>query len=101
LTRRDWIAEELTSGALARITPVVDDPGNPGQVMALCRHRFGGRFLVAANGTPEPDGTHRLISVHVPEHLRDPLSAAAWTYDDESHPVRCTPTFYAHLARRT
>jgi hypothetical protein len=101
VTRPDRIGAALRSGELARITPVVVDPGNPGQVMALAQHRTWGRVLVAANGTPEPDGTHRLITVPVPTELADPLSAAAWTYDDPTHPVRCTAAYYALLTRRT
>jgi hypothetical protein len=101
MTRPDPITAALRSGALARVSGVVVDPGNPGQVMTLAQHRIGGLVLVAANGTPEPDGAHRLISVPVPTELRDPLSAAAWTYDDPTHPVRCTPLMYAHLTRRT
>ena len=103
MTRRPdtWIAEEIASGVLQRVSPVVDDPGNPAGALALCRHRMGGRSLLAVNGTPDPDGTHRLVSIRVPTRLRDPLSAVAWTYDDETHPVRCTPALYARLSRRT
>ena len=103
MTRRPdaSIRECIASGALVRVTGVVDDPGNPAGALALAQHRIGGRVLLAVNATPEPDGSHRLVTVPVPTHLRDPLSAAAWTYDDETHPVRCTPLMYAHLTRRT
>jgi hypothetical protein len=100
--RRDaWLIEELGSGALARVSPVVDDPGNPAGALALFNHRMGGRSLIAANATPLPDGTHELVSLRVPRKFTDPLTAVAWTYDDETHPVRCTPALYARLSRRT
>jgi hypothetical protein len=102
IRRRDaWLVEEIGSGARARVSPVVEDPGNPAGVLALFHHRIGGRSLVAVNATPDPDGTHELVSVPVPRRFTDPLTAVAWTYDDETHPVRCTPALYARLSRRT
>jgi hypothetical protein len=53
------------------------------------------------NATPDPDGMHELVSLRVPRRFTDPLTAVAWTYDDETHPVRCTPALYARLSRRT
>lgn len=86
---------------LARVSPVRGDPGHPGQVIALFVSRDGAVALVAVNATPGPDGVRRLVAVPVPSHLTDPLAAAAWTYDDPGHPVRCTPGVYALLTRRT
>lgn len=100
------MAAAIRVGRLTRVSAVVADPGNPGQVMALFTDgprpvRGWGRVLVAVNGTPEPDGARRLVAVPVPAHLADPLAAAAWTYDDPGHPIRCTPGVYALLTRRT
>ncbi|HET9655407.1 MAG TPA: hypothetical protein VFP72_08635 [Kineosporiaceae bacterium] len=94
-------AAAIRSGRLVRVSRVVSDPGNPGGVAALFASRDGARALVAVDGTPGPDGTRPLVCVPVPAHFTDPLAAAAWTYDDEAHPVRCTPGVYALLARRT
>jgi hypothetical protein len=97
----DPIAARIRSGALARASRVTGDPGNPGGVLALFTTRHGGCALVAMDGTPGPDGVRPLVCVPVPSHFIDPLAAAAWTYDDPGHPVRCTPGVYALLARRT
>jgi hypothetical protein len=97
----DPIAARIRSGALSRVSPAVADPGSPGQVMALFAARNGGLALVAVDGAPGPDGTRPLVSVPVPSHFTDPLAAAAWTYDDPGHPVRCTRGVYALLTRRT
>jgi hypothetical protein len=95
------VAARIRSGALARISAVVGDPGNPGGVLALFASHDGARALVAVDGTPGPDGVRPLVAVPVPSHFTDPLAAAAWTYDDPGHPVRCTPGVYALLTRRT
>lgn len=97
----DPIAEAILSGWLARVSRVVGDPGNPGGVLALFTSRDRGLALVGVDGTPGPDGARRLVCVPVPARFSDPLAAVAWTYDDPSHPVRCTAGVYALLARRT
>lgn len=97
----DPMAGAIRAGRLARVSPVVGDPGNPGGVLALFASRDGARALVGVNGTPGPDGARTLVAVPVPDHFTDPLAAAAWTYDDPGHPVRCTPGVYALLTRRT
>ena len=95
------IAARIRSGALARVSPVVGDPGNPGGVLALFTTRDGALALVGVNAAPGPDGVRPLVAVPVPHHFTDPLAAAAWTYDDPEHPVRCTRGVYALLTRRT
>jgi hypothetical protein len=97
----------IRGGWLHKISTSAPDPGNPGQVIAVFTDPHGlagqpgGRVLIAADGTPDADGHRRLHAVPVPPDIRDPLEAAAWTYDDPTHPVRCTPAVYAALARRT
>jgi hypothetical protein len=95
------VAGRIRSGALARVSPVVADPGNPAGVLALFRTRDGALALVGVDAAPGPDGTRPLVAVPVPAHFTDPLAAAAWTYDDPGHPVRCTRGVYALLTRRT
>jgi hypothetical protein len=97
----DPIAARIRSGALARVSPVVADPGNPAGVLALFTTRHGALALVAGSATPGPAGTRPLVAIPVPVHFTDPLAAAAWTYDDPGHPVRCTRGVYALLTRRT
>jgi hypothetical protein len=97
----DPVAARIRSGALARVSPVVADPGNPAGVLALFASRDGALALVGVNATPGPDGTRPLVAIPVPSGFTDPLAAAAWTYDDPGHPVRCTPGVYALLTRRT
>lgn len=97
----------ITTGWLPPITPPVPDPGNPGQELRLVVDPHGltaspgGFVLIAANGHPNPDGHRDLHALPVPSLLRDPIAAAAWTYDDPDHPVRCTRATYAALTRRT
>lgn len=97
----------IAGGWLHKVSTIAPDPGNPGQVFAVFTDPHGlaghpgGRVLIAADGTPDTDGHRRLHAVPVPPDLADPLEAAAWTYDDPTHPVRCTPAVYAALARRT
>jgi hypothetical protein len=97
----DPIAAAIRSGRMVRVSRVAGDPGNPGGVLALFASRDGGLALVAVDGTPGPDGIRALVAVPVPARFTDPLAAAAWTYDDPGHPVRCTPGVYALLTRRT
>lgn len=96
----DPVAAAIRSGRLARVSRVSGDPGNPGGVLALFASRDGALCLVGVDGTPGPDGVRALACVPVPSGFTDPLAAAAWTYDDPGHPVRCTPGVYALLARR-
>lgn len=97
----DPIAAAIRAGRLVRASRVTGDPGNPGGALALFASRDEGLALVAVDGTPGPDGARPLVCVPVPSRFTDPLAAAAWTYDDPGHPVRCTPGVYALLARRT
>jgi hypothetical protein len=97
----DLVAAAIRSGRLTRVSRAVGDPGNPGQVAALFASPDGARALVAVDATPGPDGVRRLVAVPVPARFTDPLAAAAWTYDDPGHPVRCTRGVYALLTRRT
>ncbi|MGH3394491.1 MAG: DUF6745 domain-containing protein [Streptosporangiaceae bacterium] len=85
----------------ARLSPVAarPDPGNPGSRLRLydLPAAAGGRparFLLAVNGSPEPDGRHRQYGLTVPADIDDPVAAAAWTYG-------LTGAQYAQLARRT
>lgn len=95
----------LTTGRLRVIAGPVADPGNPAGVLILLEdrsHAFGHvRILLAINATPEPDGRRRLVGLYVPADMTDPVRAAAWTYDDEDHPIRTTATVYAAINRRT
>lgn len=83
----------------ARLTPVAarPDPGNPGASLRLYDLPGAGRparFLLAVNGSPEPDGRHRQYGLTVPADIDDPVDAAAWTYG-------LTGAQYACLVRRT
>jgi hypothetical protein len=99
------IGEDIRAGKLRRVSEVIEDPGNSGQVAALFdRMLYGqrmGRVLVVVNGTREPDGSERLVAISVPPHFTDALEAVAWTYHDPTHPLGCPPWLYATLARRT
>jgi len=75
--------------AAAGLTPVgaaVEDPGNPGQQIALydLPERLSAgvpmRILLCSDGTPDVDGGRRRFGLSVPADIADPLVAAAWTY---------------------
>lgn len=75
------------------------DPGNPGQELTLydVPERLWGtriRLLLAVNGSAERDGTRRKYGLTVPESVRTPLEAAAWTAGMASEN-------YARMVRRT
>jgi hypothetical protein len=76
----------IAEAALGQIGPTVPDPSDPRQVLTLydapqLRYEDGARVLLCTNATPEPDGTHRRFGIVVPADIRDPLAAAAWTFD--------------------
>jgi len=74
---------------------VCPDPANPGHVLAVATDPGVGPVLVCRDATSGEE--HR---IPVPEGL-DPLAAAAWMFDNEDHPVRCTQEDYARLERAT
>lgn len=94
----------LFEGRLRPVAAPVADPGNPGRWLTLTEDPTGAlgdvRVLVGVDGSPQPDGQHDVIGVVVPGHLSDPLAAAAWTYDDPTHPLRTTAAAYADMAAR-
>lgn len=108
-----WAAAEqvgwhrlLAAGVLRPVGQPATDPGNAaGSRLVLAEHVGGAfgdaRILLALNGSPNADGSYELVAIPVPAYFADPLAAAAWTYDDPAHPVRCTPGVYARVARRT
>jgi hypothetical protein len=83
-----------------------DDPGNGDALAVLTADPLGvltdpdGRVLLVENA-PTGHGTRTIHAIPVPPRLTDPIEAAAWTYDDEAHPVRVDPITYLRLARRT
>jgi hypothetical protein len=95
----------LTTGRLRIVADPIPDPGNRAGLLALVedRQRLLGpvRVLLAINATPEPNGRHRLVALLVPDWIPDPLTAVAWTYGDDDHPLPLTPAGYTHLTRRT
>lgn len=94
----------LLSGRLEPVGAPVADPGNPGHWLVLACDPTGSlgdvRVLIGADGTPEKDGSRTVHGVVVPGHFTDPIAAAAWTYDDPTHPLRTTAGDYADLAVR-
>lgn len=84
---------------------LVADPGNPGWELLLAEDRTGSlpgvRVLLALNAALNADGVREVVGLLVPDHLTDPLTAAAWTYDDPTHPLRTTWEAYAATAVRT
>jgi hypothetical protein len=94
----------LLAGQLAPVTPAVADPGNPGHWLVLAADPTGAlgdvRVLVGIDGSPSSDGSHTVHARVVPGWLDDPYAAAAWTYDDPTHPLRTTAAVYADLAVR-
>jgi hypothetical protein len=96
----------VAAGVLQLVGSPAVDPGNPlGSRLVLVEHVAGAlgdvRILLAINAAPGPDGRHDLVALPVPPDTADPLTAAAWTYDDPDHPVRTTRADYARLTRRT
>jgi hypothetical protein len=94
-------------GAVSVVGLPVVDPGNPGQIKALLRDNWGtftvrgARLLLAVNGTVNADGTRNTYAIPVPDDVPDPLTADAWTYNDDEHPVKVTAQVIAEVARRT
>jgi hypothetical protein len=96
----------LAAGVLRPVGVPVVDPGNPvGSHLVLVEHVTGVfgdcRILLAVNGSANADGSYDVVAIPVPASLDDALAAAAWTYDDPDHPVRCARQVYADTARRT
>jgi len=97
----------VVDAGLSRVGEPVSDPGNPGHELALydVPQRIYGdadvRVLLCTNGTVERDGTRRRFGLAVPADMPDPLTAAAWGYQDPDHPVQLTPEMYTGIARRT
>jgi hypothetical protein len=105
---RRWAAagrvqDLIDAGLLQPIGPRPDypgypDPGNPGYHLRLARDPHGavsssGLVLLAWN-PPTGEGAPTLVALGVPADCRDPLTAAAWTYD-------VPPAVYTQIARRT
>jgi hypothetical protein len=84
---------------------LVADPGNPGWELLLAEDRTGSlpgvRVLLALNAALTADGVREVVGLLVPDHFTDPLAAAAWTYDDPTHPLRTTREAYAATVVRT
>jgi hypothetical protein len=101
--RAGW-QQLLVEGRLRPVAPSVACPGNPGRWLTLAEDPTGAlgdvRVLVGVDGSPQPDGQHAVIGVVVPGHLSDPIAAAAWTYDDPTHPLRTSSAVYADMAVR-
>jgi len=106
IERLGWDRFVVDAG-LSRVGEPVPDPGNPGHELALydVPERIYGdadvRVLLCTNGTVERDGTRRRFGLAVPADMPDPLTAAAWGYQDPDHPVQLTPEMYTGIARRT
>jgi hypothetical protein len=76
----------IDDARLKQVGLTVDDPGNPGQTLALYDvperiYNAPVRVLLCTNATVERDGTRRRFGLTVPASFRDPISAAAWTFD--------------------
>jgi hypothetical protein len=91
------VAARVAATILASTRParVAADPGNPGRTLRL-EPVPGGQVLVGQDAT-----TGDSVRIPVPADITDPLAAAAWTFDDPTHPVRCTPATYATTERAT
>lgn len=75
----------VVKAGLKQVGKTADDPGNPGHQLALYdvpNKVFNDpvRMLICTNGTPEADGTYRQFGLTVPSTIKDPVSAAAWTF---------------------
>jgi hypothetical protein len=91
--------ESFVAETAAALIGTAADPGNPGQDLSLYEipERLWGspaNLLVAVNGTTERDGTRRRYGLTTPAEIRDPVAAAAWTY-------QLTKDEYAACQRRT
>jgi len=85
IERMGWPAF-ITEARLKQVGATVDDPGNPGQTLALYDvperiYDAPIRVLICTNATVERDGTRHTFGLTVPEHIATPLAAAAWTFD--------------------
>lgn len=85
IERMGW-SRFVSAAGLEPVGHAVQDPGNPGQRIALYdlpeRLSFGvrSRILLCSNGTADADGGRRRFGLVVPADIDDPLVAAAWTY---------------------
>lgn len=89
----------VRDAGLQPVGPPAPDPGNPGRRLRLYDipvrlYDTPVSILICENGSRDRDGTRRSFGLTVPASIRDPIAAAAWTYDVD-------PTSYAALARRT
>jgi len=85
IERMGW-DEFIIAAQLERVGAPVPDPGNPGFHLALYdvpERIFDEpvRVLLCANATPERDGTRRRFGLTTPASCKDPIEAAAWTFD--------------------
>lgn len=85
IERLGW-DEFIKSAGLKPVGESLPDPGNQDQTLTLYdipRQIFGTdiRILMCTNGSVERDGTRRRYGLTVPATMKDPISAAAWTYD--------------------
>jgi hypothetical protein len=97
--------EFIAAAGLRQVGPTQDDPGNPGQTIALYDLPEGFlsddvRILLCTNGSIEADGTRRRYGLTVPVDVESPLEGQAWMADDPGHPVRVSAKTYAQMARR-
>lgn len=98
IERMGW--DQFIDGAgLQQVGTACDDPGNPGQTLALYDipeqiYDSPMRVLLCTNGTVERTGERRRFGLTVPQSCRTPLEAAAWTYG-------LTADVYATAQRRT
>ena len=91
----DW----FTAAADLRLVDEADDPGNPGETLALFdlpEQVFAEpvRVLLCTNASPERDGTRRRFGLTVPADVPTAVGAAAWTFG-------CDEGTYASLVRAT
>jgi hypothetical protein len=91
--------ERFLTQAGAALIGTAADPGDPCQDLSLYEvpeRLWGSRVnvLLAVNGTAERGGTRRRYGLTTPAEIRDPVAAAAWTY-------QLTKDQYAACQRRT
>jgi len=87
----------IDDAALKQVGVTVDDPGNPGQTLALYDvpeqvYDAAVRVLLCANATVERDGSRHRFGLTVPASIKDPVAAAAWTFN-------LNPSEYRQLER--